>query len=261
VGLRDEFIIRDLSRPASAADVQALKAPSGEAADPRKWRKAFGGDAEGRFELFVPTSQLVEVWADGPDGSCAVSPRVRLVAGQPAELRLPAPAMLKLKVLGAKKAPLPKVTLTLRTDDRPGQLVDCFARTLELDTKEGVALQPDVPVAFKTVEVSAALHRPVERKLPLVAGQELDLGVLQLTPAARVVGRVVDARGKPAGSVGVWLGDEEIASTDGEGKFVVDGLRAGRGELRAKSDSDVWGLVQRVTLVAGAESTVELKLK
>jgi hypothetical protein len=71
----------------------------------------------------------------------------------------------------------------------------------------------------------------------------------------------VDASGKPASYVGVWLGDEEIASTDAEGKFVVDGLRPGRVELRAKRDPGGRGPVQQVTLVAGAERTVELKLR
>lgn len=255
VGLGDEMLNHDFPTPKTADDVKSLKEPTGDAANPRKFRKAFGGDAEGRFELFVPTTQPVEVWADGPDGSCAITPRVKLVEGQPVELRLPAPATLALKVTDTKKQPLSKVQLTLRGDGTPGQNVSCHVRTAEL--VDGMS----VPTAYKSMEISASFHAPVTRRLALVPGKPFDLGTVQLTPAARVAGRVLDRDGQPAGYIDVWLGGVEIATTDGDGEFEADGLAPGRKEISAKGYSGARSAAQKIELVVGQQTLVELKMK
>ncbi len=201
--------------------------------EPEHFRKAFGGDAKGGFETFAPVDRPMEVWADGPPSACAQTPRA-LVSTAPIVLRLPAQASLKAKVA------LPKVKLSFT-----GPHCEFTADVVPVG---GVLVLQNIPAAVTSVELSAPLYQPVEKKLKLSPGQQVDLGVVKFKAGSRLVGRVREGR-----FVWVFRGSEQIALTDQDGNFDADGLVPGPALIKTED-----GRAVKVMLVAGEEARVDL---
>jgi hypothetical protein len=115
--------------------------------------------------------------------------------------------------------------------------------------EDGAFSYPEVAPGPIEITASAPRHQSAELKgLEVKAGQELTGISLVLPPAAVVEGRVLgpDGRPVPGAEVGVLeagtspfggsLGSFEVARTDGDGRYALDGVALGPRTLKAEAD-------------------------
>lgn len=237
----------DLSPPKTQAEYQARLAAW---VDPPSWAGWFSGDAQGTFDVSLKTARAVEV---RPSSSrlCSRGTWTRVTPGKALELRLPAPATLKLKT------PSEKVSVELRAPESLSR-ADCELNELELTPVDG-ALSFDAPVAVTELILRTPGHQPVTRRLALAPGKELNLGAITFPLAARLVGKVVDANGRPAAFAPVYLGGEYLLNAQEDGSFVADWVKPGKTQVASLEDNELVAK-QRVTLTAGAETPVVITL-
>jgi protocatechuate 3,4-dioxygenase beta subunit len=113
--------------------------------------------------------------------------------------------------------------------------------------KDGHAqLRVNSGMTFK-VEAHGEFFAPVTTEIAaLTAGEEVDLGTLTLTSGDRLVGRVLDPKGKPVAGAVVRLAESgssmmrgstvsRKAKTDENGDYIIDGLPTGEYRVRAQS--------------------------
>ncbi|HEY3546915.1 MAG TPA: carboxypeptidase-like regulatory domain-containing protein [Propionicimonas sp.] len=266
VGLDDDSFPGPFAAPRTQEAYAALARP-GVVVEPKAYRKSFGGDALGRFETFVALRGPVEVWADGPEGSCTTSQREVVSAAREAmELRLPAPASLAAKVLDPSGRPATNVRLVLRSRTKVPYHYDCQERTIEPAVKDGRIEVSSLPSHFDSLELRSGMARPFETSLELAPGKKVDLGEIKLLAGGRLRGIVKGPEGKPKEMAKIMLGfgdgeARQVAHTNEYGFFSVNGLPAGPVRVFA----DLYGRARsdqvEVKVVAGRQVDVDLALQ
>ncbi|MDP3238565.1 MAG: carboxypeptidase-like regulatory domain-containing protein [Myxococcales bacterium] len=241
-------VFSELGQPKNRAEYEAHLKPR---ADPKAFHRWFWGEADGHFDTSLATARAVEVKADSRE-LCTTGKWTAVTPGKPVELRVPAPAKLKLKVEGS-----PWVMMSFVA---PEGSFACELSDLQLETVAGVIVR-EVPAVVRGVTLRVAGHQPVTKSVALEAGKELDLGTVKFALGARLVGKLIGVDGKPAAHLPIFLGEKYLTSAGSDGSFVADGLTPGEVMVSVRRDGELQIAGQRVTLTAGSESSVALTIK
>jgi hypothetical protein len=245
VGL-SERAFHQLEQPKTQAEYEAHLKPR---ADPVSFQRWAGVNEDGRFDIALATARPVEVMADSEE-LCANGKWVAVSPGKALDLRLPAPTKVKVKLVGANGAPLAKVTMSFEMPEH------CSLEDEELETADGVLVR-EVPASISAVTFRAPGHQLVTKKLKAV--NELDLGTVKFATGARLVGKLLDSDGKPLKFGPVYVAGEYLVNAKEDGTFIADWLKPGKAVISTVGDDEA-SVKKPVTLTAGAETSVELKL-
>lgn len=155
------------------------------------------------------------------------------------------------------------------TDDDSGEASSMtFGGERALTDADGLATLTDVPVGSYTLRIEHPGYAPAEKDAVVVnEARVIDCGVLELSAAGRIRGRVFDAGGQPVPAAFVehrkvgseaWS-DSEFASA---GAYRLQGLAGGSYELRARragpGASDAFGAVVTVEVSPGETAVADL---
>jgi len=180
-------------------------------------------DSEGRFEVagLLPGTHMVLCWADGHSRGKlepveAGARDVRVVSPRHAEVTL---------VLGLPRGASPPAQISIVKRNPTGG-----GSGLAIDWPEGGRLEQGVAAGGMTLVVRVDGYADLPFELDLQPGAEHDLGVVELSTGALLVGRVVDATGAPIQGAEItvtaaWSFDGKLGLTDDDGRFVI-GLMA-----------------------------------
>lgn len=166
-------------------------------------------------------------------------------------------SQIDVRLLDSKGEPIADATVTV-TDrgetgrfgflmTEPGAQRDKpYSASGHSDHDGKVRLQVNSGMTFK-VEAHGEFFAPVTTEIAaLTAGEVVDLGTLTLTSGDRLVGRVLDPKGKPLAGAVVRLAESgssmmrgstisRKAKTDENGDYLIDGLPTGKYRVRAQS--------------------------
>lgn len=167
-----------------------------------------------------------------------------------------AASQIKVRLVDSKGNPIPNATVTAterNSSHSMGFLVIGQALDGERTYKKSGASDRDGRVSLEVrsgmtfgIEAHGEYFAPTTTQIaPLTAGEVVDLGTMTLVSGDRLVGRVLDPKGKPVANAVVGLTESgsslmrgsnisRKAYTDADGNYLLDGLPTGKYRVRAK---------------------------
>jgi hypothetical protein len=258
-GLRvDGRVVAEDGRPLAGARVTLSEEAPPEAADLSSSRTVTTR-GDGRFDLpdLLPGAYRLHALREGHE---PVTTSFDLEASRSFELALPGGAALEVRVLESGAPYAGVATVTLERTDRP--VATDVSRTLR--AADGRLVLEGAPTGTWTVTVEAAGGRVGRAPAPVdVSAGRRSSAVVEIAAGAVLEGRVVgpSGAGVPGATVGLRRDGRarRAATTDGEGRYRIEGVAAGTFEMRTSGPGGAPD-VREVTLSAGERRTEDVAL-
>ncbi len=203
-------------------------------------------DAEGRFEIAgVPRDEPVHISAAHEDYAPGLAKSAR--AGDELTIELSRLAEIRGRVVDrATGEPIP--TFTARTVTSMMMFIERSTRMVEVrDSEDGAFSMRGVSPSKTNFVIDAEGYGSHQQRIATTEAQVLDLGTIELDPAARILGRVLSPSGEPVAGATVTqrrggLMDNPVVQqffgrgsvrSDADGNFELIDIRPGGVRLRA----------------------------
>lgn len=259
-------VVDEAGRPVAAAEVRVLPAEEREpdfALHPGTVARA-AADSKGRFTLDLLPADRVDLEVRARGFAPTLVRGLPIAPGEGAfnlgSVVLASGARLEGIVEDPEGNPVEGATVTLQTvDQNATRLALAGSPPEERSTVTGAdgrfevaGLQPGEAVGL-LVKRQGYASRVVSRLQPPL---EEPVRVV-LDPASRLTGRVLDERNGPVPAAQVVLRRQEgiagVGTTDAEGRFLLEGVQAGRFALDASAQGHLAARVDAIEVSAGAD--------